>query len=255
MNIGKFPAYASQTKCPSAPTHYAAGDGFTSRIAVVANVAGGGATQGSSTLRSYPLEGFGFGDDSAGTLRPGHRIFIWAPTFAGKTYMMLFLLALWFAEGITRFVIMSGSEGINRTYSKVFGEGTVFDHANVPAIKKLIEEQKRLWAEWAKTDQKSSPPRCILLLDDVVMQLVSAARQKKDPWFTELFTNGRHFGITIVIASQQGNVYTHFRLIVHRTNTIFMSQARWKITPFGHPFPTRSVCLACSWTRLRRRSG
>jgi hypothetical protein len=120
-------------------------------------------------------------------------MFIWAPTFAGKTFMLLFLLSLWFAEGITRFVIMSAS------YSKVFGEGTVFDHANVHAIKKFIEEQNRLWAAWAKTDRTSPPPRCILLLDDVVMQLVSAAKQKKDPWFTELFTNGRHlrhYGIT-----------------------------------------------------------
>ncbi len=88
-------------------------------------------------------------------------------------------------------IVMSGTEDGNRFYSDFVPDSFVFSEFNKGALEKLVDRQRRLWAQGRKT-------RVFVILDDLVYD----KSIMKEKVIRQLFFNGRHWGIFLIVTAQ-----------------------------------------------------
>jgi hypothetical protein len=177
--VGSIKVTALNTIAPE-PTVYTEGPDFHTRTLLVNPSA---SNEAKFDLDEYPFKkGFGF-TTPEGKEKPAHRIAIFSPSEGGKTFLVALLLRFWFECGVTRFVVQNGTEAVNNTYSKIFGDGAVFGKSDFKAIKKMQREQEKAWKAWTDGGSIGPPPRVVLVLDDCIMDFLGEAAKRKDSWF------------------------------------------------------------------------
>jgi len=102
--------------------------------------------------------------------------------------------------GIKAGVICSHSEESDPYYSKFFHDTFIFDNCE-KMLRKVIERQKKIKDDNKKLIKEGKPikdPRILVILDDVIDD--PSFIKSKD--FNDIMFNGRHDGITLIIAVQ-----------------------------------------------------
>ena len=88
-------------------------------------------------------------------------------------------------------VVMSGTEDGNKFYSDFVPDTFVFSEFNKGALEKLVDRQRRLWSEGSKS-------KVFVILDDLVYD----RSIMKEKVVRQLFFNGRHWGIFLIVTAQ-----------------------------------------------------
>ena len=102
--------------------------------------------------------------------------------------------------GIKAGVICSHSEEVDPYYSKFFPDTFIFDDC-AKMLRKVIERQDKIKSENKKLEKEGKPKkddRILVVLDDVIDD--PTITKNKD--FDTIMYNGRHHGITLIIAVQ-----------------------------------------------------
>ena len=88
-------------------------------------------------------------------------------------------------------IVMSDTECGNKFYSDFIPDSFVFSEFDKGALEKLVDRQRRLWAQGRKS-------RVFVILDDLAYDKTVM----KERVMRQLFFNGRHFGIFLIVTAQ-----------------------------------------------------
>ena len=137
----------------------------------------------------------------------------------GKSCLMRDLLYHLNVQGYPRVVVFSGTEEGNHFFSRHVPNAYVYNQLDVDAISRIVETQKQVVAAVREVEEKTGKPcgidaRVLLVLDDVVYQKGALSNDV----FRNIFFQGRHNKISLIIASQ----YLMYVPIEHRGNIDFL---------------------------------
>ena len=151
------------------------------------------------------------------TLKPVFSMCIYGKSFSGKTHMMKSMLKT-IKNRFDKVYIFC------HTY-QIYCDG---DYCYVPqqnaytelrpdVISKVFEEQKELYIENNKRKKKRNIPNILMIFDDII----SENEVRHCQVFNQLYIEGRHYGITVIVNSQSISGGTGIPKII-RDNTNYV---------------------------------
>lgn len=118
---------------------------------------------------------------------------------SGKSWAIRYLLSLWH-EHFDRAVLSSRTERLKKFLKGIFPTGTVFNHFEPRLLERIIETQ----SEDVAVRGKGNHTNLLCLFDDVL----GDGKSVRCNAMTALATEGRHLGITTVVACQYPLAFT-----------------------------------------------
>ena len=135
------------------------------------------------------------------TLGEHATILLTAKRRQGKSTCIKSLIYFYYNIGIKVGIICSSSEHIDPFYQKFFPGSFIYDNCN-KAFDKIWNRQNKIALENKKRKEKGEKEidsRILVVLDDVIHD---AKEWNKNESLRNIMFNGRHYGITLIIATQ-----------------------------------------------------
>ena len=141
------------------------------------------------------------------TLGNDKVVLVAAPRGSGKSVLVADLL--WHKRGIPSGIAMSATEGSNRYYGNYLPPGFVYNQFEPEALQRVVNHQKEAQRRlekrgYSQEEAKLRLPPMFIIIDDCVFD----PRFRKDPTLQEIFVNGRHLNIFLVVVTQYINLLT-----------------------------------------------
>lgn len=106
---------------------------------------------------------------------------------------------MWFQQNIPVGTIMSATEESNENYSRMAPPLFIYKDFDAEALEKLINRQKKMKSMWKQNgDTLPFDHRAFLLIDDCMYD----KKNFRTPLVRELFMNGRHWDLFVLITIQ-----------------------------------------------------
>lgn len=150
--------------------------------------------------------------------QPNFRLIMVAPSFTGKSNLILNLLIDHYAEGMEVY-IFSKSFGNDSIWDNIdIPDEFVFDNFDEPAINAILEKQGKLKQKFK--NQLEKVPKLLFIIDDMINDIIDS----KSDIITKLFFRGRHFVLSTILTSQ---AYTAIpsKIRVNGSDMVFFSQS------------------------------
>ena len=151
----------------------------------------------------------------------------------GKSSLMRDILFHLHTMGFPRVVIFSGTEEANSYFSKFVPKEYIHSGLDLEKLKSIMDAQKQIVTSCREAETKlgkasTVDTRLVIYLDDVMFK----RRASHSEVITEIFLNGRHWNITLVLSTQ----YLMLLDIACRSNIDFLFTLR-------EPIPKNRVKL------------
>lgn len=121
----------------------------------------------------------------------------------GKSTLMRDLLYRLHMKGYPRVVVFSGTEEGNSFYSRCVPKAYIHHGLDLEKFKSIIDVQRKIVASCRDAESRLGRPtnidtRLILVLDDLMYKKTMT----RSEIFSELFLNGRHWSISLILSTQ-----------------------------------------------------
>lgn len=121
--------------------------------------------------------------------------------FTGKSTFMRDMLYHLHLKGMPRVVVYSGTEAGNDFYSKCIPHAYIHNGIDLEEFRKVYETQRTIVSSWrAASTQVANEMdlRLVIVLDDLMYK----KQMTRSELFGEIFMNGRHWLITVILSCQ-----------------------------------------------------
>jgi hypothetical protein len=150
--------------------------------------------------------------------QPNFRLIMVAPSYTGKSNLILNLLIDHYAEGMQVY-IFSKSFGNDSIWDNIeISDEFVFDSFDEPAINNILKKQAKLKQKFK--DDLKRVPKLLFIIDDMINDIIDS----KSDIITKLFFRGRHFVLSTILTSQ---AYTAIpsKIRVNGSDMVFFQQS------------------------------
>lgn len=136
-------------------------------------------------------------------LQGGFNCLVLGKKNTGKSTLIKDILFHLHRQGRPRVVVFSGTEESNEHFSSFVPHAYIHPGRDIDKLKDIIDIQRKVVSsvKTAKNELGHRPPvdtRLVIVLDDMSFR----KGMSKTELFTEMFLNGRHWGITLILSSQ-----------------------------------------------------
>lgn len=153
--------------------------------------------------------------------QPNFRLIMVAPSFTGKSNLILNLLIDHYVEGMIVY-IFSKSFGNDSIWDNIdIDDEFVFDNFDEPAINSILSKQSKLKQKYK--NQLEKVPKLLFIIDDMINDIIDS----KSDIITKLFFRGRHFVLSTILTSQAYTAIPN-KIRVNGSDMIFFSQSSAK---------------------------
>lgn len=121
----------------------------------------------------------------------------------GKSTLMRDMIYRLHCSGVPRIVVFSGTEEGNDFFTKCIPKAYIHHGMDLEKLKRIVDVQRKIVASCKEAEaQLGRPPdvdtRLVIILDDLMYK----KHMTRTELFGELFMNGRHWRITIILSCQ-----------------------------------------------------
>ena len=121
----------------------------------------------------------------------------------GKSTLMRDILYRLHSAGYPRVVVFSGTEEGNDFFQRSVPKAYIHHGMDLEKLKNIVDTQRKIIASCKEAEQKLGRPpdvdtRLVIVLDDLMYK----RHMTRTELFGELFMNGRHWKITIILSCQ-----------------------------------------------------
>lgn len=121
----------------------------------------------------------------------------------GKSTLMKDILYRLHRQGYPRVVVFSGTEESNEFFSSCVPKPYIHSGADLDKLRSIVEVQRKVVASVKDAENKlgerpAVDTRLVVVLDDLMYK----KGMTRSELFSEIFLNGRHWGITLIMSCQ-----------------------------------------------------